>query len=745
MKTLKPLQKSFAWIVFFLLLQGIAVQSANAVCSITANYCLANGQVALTAHPSFLNYHWSNGATTQTIIVNQAGNYNVSVADSSGQCEATINVGGELVVNGNFTAGNTGFSSSYGYSSNLVPEGLYYVTTNAHFTHSGFFGTDHTSGTGNFMVVNGSGTPNTLVWSENISVVPNTMYYFSTWVTNVDGGSPALLQFSINNIQLGAVFAVPAPNFLWTRFFTSWFSGANTTAGIKIINQNTVLGGNDFGMDDISFSTLSPVGITPTIAVTHPICSNNGSADLTVVGGASPYTYAWSNGASTEDISGLGAGIYTVTVTDANGCTASASAVLVLTGGVLTPAAEFTPIACNGGSSTVTVTCGGGTPPYSGTGTSTLAAGTYSFTVTDANGCSASTSITITQPDPVSANVESTRILCTDGTSTVTVNGSGGTPPYSGTGTSHLAAGTYTFTVTDANGCSATTSLTIAAPGSFTVDAGPDEQTYYGYSGDQSVTHTAVVTGGVGPYTYSWSMNRVLKCNQINLAGDETFNGGTCTNNACPSVCPALPTSCSPPNVPVCSGNPSITVMLMDSAIICVTVTDANGCTAVDCFTLRAEDARCFAGSSNNAKVKVCHRTGSSSNTWVQICIAQDAVAAHLINNPGDYVGTCGAHARLAAPGTQTGETEFSGNLQSYPNPFSNHCTMKFLLPESGAATLKVYNSFGQEVKTLFNGKAEGEQVYTVEFDATELSSGLYFCSLVAEGVNEVQQVQVIK
>src|SRR5205085_2969923 len=144
------------------------------------------------------------------------------VNDGNGCTSATsINIGGELVTNGNFQSGNLGFTSSYGYSSNLVPEGLYYVTSNAAFTHYAFYGYDHTSGaahTGNYMIVNGSGVPNTLVWGQNIIVEPNTTYYFSSWVQNVDGGSPALLQFSINNVQLGAIFPVPSPNFTWTRF-----------------------------------------------------------------------------------------------------------------------------------------------------------------------------------------------------------------------------------------------------------------------------------------------------------------------------------------------------------------------------------------------------------------------------------------------------------------------------------------------------------------------------------------------
>src|SRR5207247_1139780 len=116
-----------------------------------------------------------------------------------------------------------------------------------------------------------------------------------------------------------------------------------------------------------------------------------------------------------------------------------------------------TPILCHGGNSTVTVSGAGGTPPYTGTGNFTRAAGgPYSFTITDANGCTASTRISITEPPLPTASSSATPILCHGGNSTVTVSGAGGTPPYTGTGNfTRAAGGPYSFTVTDANGCTA--------------------------------------------------------------------------------------------------------------------------------------------------------------------------------------------------------------------------------------------------------------------------------------------------
>ena len=168
----------------------------------------------------------------------------------------------ELVVNGDFEQGNFAFTSSYQYTTNLVPEGTYYVGENANNYHYGFIGIGH-GGTGNFMIVNGATNPGTNVWTEQISVSPNTYYAFSTWICNVSVGNPdvvAMLQFSINGIQLGEIFSGINELNVWEQFYVLWYSGNANIANISILNQNTIAGGNDFGLDDISFRRLESVG-----------------------------------------------------------------------------------------------------------------------------------------------------------------------------------------------------------------------------------------------------------------------------------------------------------------------------------------------------------------------------------------------------------------------------------------------------------------------------------------------------
>ncbi|MGN6532939.1 MAG: T9SS type A sorting domain-containing protein [Ginsengibacter sp.] len=258
----------------------------NPVVTISADYCTSAGKVILTAQPSSgVTYLWNTGDNTESITVDVVGAYSVTATTISGGCKssATMKVGNELVVNGDFTAGNTGFISGYAYKEDIpnynqelvddTGNNAYAVGTSGQNYHPSFFGMDHTNnqtGPRNFMLVNGHG--NITVWEETVKVEPNTNYYYSAWAMNLNPTSPARLQFEVNGEKIGTIADLtnaPKPTSSaavnltnWVRFYNGnsagWNSGSATTAVIRIVDLNSAANGNDFGLDDISFATLSP-------------------------------------------------------------------------------------------------------------------------------------------------------------------------------------------------------------------------------------------------------------------------------------------------------------------------------------------------------------------------------------------------------------------------------------------------------------------------------------------------------
>lgn len=167
-----------------------------------------------------------------------------------------------IVPNSGFELGNTGFTSGYTYSSNLVPEGTYYIDSGSE-AHNPFWTQNVTAHSGNdFMIVNGDPTAGVSVYdSSNIAVLANTQYFFSAWVTALSPPSPAILQFSINGTPINSPLTISSDVGAWQELYVPWFSGSSTTAEISLLNENTALQGNDFGLDDIALSTTVPVSV----------------------------------------------------------------------------------------------------------------------------------------------------------------------------------------------------------------------------------------------------------------------------------------------------------------------------------------------------------------------------------------------------------------------------------------------------------------------------------------------------
>lgn len=192
--------------------------------------------------------------------------------------------------------------------------------------------------------------------------------------------------------------------------------------------------------------------------------------------------------------------------------------------------ATYSAIACNGGSSTVTVTATGGTPPYTGIGQFVTTAGNYSYTVTDNAGAASSATGTITQPTAVTATPTISTIQCNGYGTNILISANGGTPPYTGTGTFVRFAGPYSFVVTDTNGCvSNTITGTLTQPTLLNAAVAVGTITQNG----GNTTATVTAAGGTPPYRYKLNNGNYQSGNILTgvIAGQQTVT--TIDNNGC--------------------------------------------------------------------------------------------------------------------------------------------------------------------------------------------------------------------
>ncbi len=275
---------------------------------------------------------------------------------------------------------------------------------------------------------------------------------------------------------------------------------------------------------------------TSNTSSTPETCNqDNGSATVTATNGTTPYAYTWDSNPvqNTQTATGLSSGTYTVTVQDAQGCTATDQVVVGNNNYTLNIQSNITHPECAGeNSGSITLTLSGGSTPYqviwnngmAGTTLNNLGAGAYSCTVTDAAGCTNTANFTLNNPNPLSINVSNiTNTLCGTNTGSATATATGGTGQKTitwstgatGNSVSGLVAGIYTANVQDANGCVASQQFTIT-------DASPTIQLNANVS-DASCAQAdgsifLSVTGAAAPYTVSWS-NGASGTSLSNLSG----------------------------------------------------------------------------------------------------------------------------------------------------------------------------------------------------------------------------------
>jgi hypothetical protein len=391
-----------------------------------------------------------------------------------------------------------------------------------------------------------------------------------------------------------------------TSPYTYLWNSGETTASIsnKTAATYTVTVTDANNCTAICNSTINEPGcnLSATADGTNVLCNGgtDGTATATASGNVAAVTYLWSNGATTDAISNLAAGTYTVTISETASCTAVAS-YTVTEPALLDITCDKTDVTTNGGSDgTASVVATGGTSPYtylwnSGETTASISnktVATYTVTVTDANNCTAICNSTINEPGcNLSAMADGTNVLCnggTDGTVTATASGNIAAVTYlwSNGGTTatinNLAAGTYTVTISETASCTAVASYTVTEPALLDITCDKTDVTT---NGGSDGTASVVATGGTSPYTYLWN-----------------------------------------------SGETTASISNKTAATYTVTVTDANGCTDVCASSINEPGVLCNLTGAGLAGV-TCNDNGTSAN-------ATDDYIGFTLNPMGTTLGS---------------------------------------------------------------------------------------------------------
>jgi gliding motility-associated-like protein len=317
----------------------IDLQRTDIISTPDSGICVGKS-VALSAHPA-LDFCWS----PTSYLDDPSSPHPTATPPVTTKYYYTAHTTGDnLVVNGDFSAGNTGFTSDYTYTNNGSLAGMYFVGPNpATWLPNAAACKDHTTGTGNMLLVNGAEQAGVKVWSQTITVQPNTNYAFSAWLDNITTVNPAQLLFTINGQTMGSALTANVNDCIWDQFYTSWNSGNATTAVISIVNDNTNPSGNDFALDDISFASVYSQRDSVTIDVETPAVTATpatstlcpGVSGQLQVSGSLNYLWSPATGLSNDTASGPSVflqpsaasetTVYTVTGTSARGCTADAT------------------------------------------------------------------------------------------------------------------------------------------------------------------------------------------------------------------------------------------------------------------------------------------------------------------------------------------------------------------------------------------------------------------------------------
>ncbi|OFY36674.1 MAG: hypothetical protein A2W91_03815 [Bacteroidetes bacterium GWF2_38_335] len=512
-----------------------------------------SASVSVTGGTSPYTYNWSGGGGTGTTALNlYAGGYVVTITDSHG-CTITgttnVNDAGSPTAsissstnvncfgncNGIATASATGGTSPYSYA--------WSTSANTGTTESGLC-----AGTATVTVTDNVGC---------ISTATVTITQPAALSASITGSTnPTCFGYTNGTATVSVSGGSPAYSYMWSGGGGTGSTASGLAAGTYTV---TVYDSHSCSLTR-TVTITQPTALAASATSTPVSCfgGSNGTATVTASNGTPGYSYLWSgSGGSSTTASGLTAGTYTVTVTDANNCTVTANTTITQPTALSSSTLVNGNVSCfSGANGSATASGSGGTSPYSYlwsvsagsqvTATATgLAAGTYSVTITDANGCSTSNTVNITQPTQLTSSASAVAVTCNGlSTGSATVAASGGTASYSylwnaaagsqvtATATG-LAMGTYTVTVTDANGCTSSSSVTVTQPQPLASTTSQINVACFGGANGQA---GVVVSGGTTPYSYNWTGGSTSSSVSGLAAGSITvtvtdFNGCTLTNS----------------------------------------------------------------------------------------------------------------------------------------------------------------------------------------------------------------------
>jgi gliding motility-associated-like protein len=491
------------------------------------------------------------GTWSPSVVDNTANGTYTFTPNSSGSS------GPNLVVNGDFSQGNSSFSTDYQFITNAGQSGVqraYGIVTSANSWFQFFQPCESNAPSGgNMMVVDGStsNAGNDKVWGQTVAVLPNKTYTFSYWLQTIATPNQALIEIKINGTTLGTALA-PNTNCQTTQYTYQWNSGSNTTAQIEIFDRIFAANGNDFSLDDISLVDNSPqctTATTLTVTITpQTIPTFSFGTSLTYCqGGVSlqPLLPTLSNNSisgtwnpSTIDNSLLGQTIYTFTP-NAGQCATSATLTVTITPQI-TPTFSF--------GNNLTICAGATAPSLPATSTNGIQGtwnpavvdntsnGTYTFTP-DANQCATAFTYSVSvTPEVIPTFNFGTSLTVCEGVSTQVLlpslsnNSISGTWDPSTIDASILGQTIYTFTP-DNGQCARNSTFTV------TVNPIPQFTISGGCDGNDYVLEIVEENQNINTVEWYYNNNLIGQGNSIVISGEGLYtavatNALNCDNRA---------------------------------------------------------------------------------------------------------------------------------------------------------------------------------------------------------------------